>query len=100
MILSWVISAAFQRIITAYAEMFVDIDKYITNLETFVWKGTAYISIFKESAATLPGEEKKQMGLKFQPKRHIMIKYLPGRQPWLPRTLTHVAVTNIDIERD
>jgi hypothetical protein len=28
-----------------YAEMFVDIDKYITNHENaFVWKGTAYIS--------------------------------------------------------
>jgi hypothetical protein len=28
-----------------YAEMFVDIDKYITNHENaFIWKGTAYIS--------------------------------------------------------
>jgi hypothetical protein len=35
-----------------YAEMFVDIDKYITNHENaFVWKGTAYISIFKSVAA-------------------------------------------------
>jgi hypothetical protein len=31
-----------------YAEMFVDIDKYITNHENaFVWKGTAYISYSK-----------------------------------------------------
>jgi hypothetical protein len=36
-----------------YAEMFVDIDKYITNHENaFVWKGTAYR--YSESAATLP----------------------------------------------
>jgi hypothetical protein len=36
-----------------YAEMFVDIDKYITNHENaFVWKGTAYISDISKSVAT------------------------------------------------
>jgi hypothetical protein len=35
-----------------YAEMFVDIDKYITNHENaFVWKGTAYIR-YSKSVAT------------------------------------------------
>jgi hypothetical protein len=46
--------------------MFVDIDKYITNLETFVWKGTAYISdIQKVLQPSWWGEEIKQ-ALKFQ----------------------------------
>jgi hypothetical protein len=35
-----------------YAEMFVDIDKYITNHENaFVWKGTAYISDIQKSVS-------------------------------------------------
>jgi hypothetical protein len=36
-----------------YAEMFVDIDKYITNHENaFVWKGTATSPIFRKCNAS------------------------------------------------
>ena len=42
-----------------YAEMFVDIDKYISNHEdAFVWKGTAYISDIQKVLQRFLGEER------------------------------------------
>ena len=47
-----------------YAEMFVDIDKYITNHENaFVWKGTAYISDIQKVLQRFLGEEKTKRAL-------------------------------------
>jgi hypothetical protein len=43
-----------------YAEMFVDIDKYITNHDAFVWKGTAYISDIQKVLQRFLGEENKR----------------------------------------
>ncbi|WP_339920564.1 sensor histidine kinase [uncultured Flavobacterium sp.] len=48
-----------------YAEMFVDIDKYITNHENaFVWKGTAYISDIKKVLQRFLGEDRTKRALK------------------------------------
>lgn len=47
-----------------YAEMFVDIDKYINNLENaFVWKGTAYISDIQKVLKRFLGEERTNRAL-------------------------------------
>jgi signal transduction histidine kinase len=56
-----------------YAEMFVDIDKYITNHEdAFVWKGTAYISdIQKVLQRFLGGERTKRAMTIFNLKYNI-----------------------------
>ena len=48
-----------------YAEMFVDIDKYITNHENaFIWKGTAYISDIQKVLLRFLGEERTNRALK------------------------------------
>jgi Na+/proline symporter/signal transduction histidine kinase len=48
-----------------YAEMFVDIDKYITNHENaFVWKGTAYISDIQKVLQRFLGEDRTKRALK------------------------------------
>ncbi|MEW5675373.1 sensor histidine kinase [Flavobacterium enshiense] len=47
-----------------YAEMFVDIDKYITMHENaFVWKGTAYTSDIKKVLVRFLGEERTNRAL-------------------------------------
>lgn len=47
-----------------YAEMFVDIDKYITNHEdAFIWKGTAYISDIQKVLDRFLGEERSKRAL-------------------------------------
>ncbi|PWA05798.1 sensor histidine kinase [Flavobacterium psychrotolerans] len=47
-----------------YAEMFVDIDTYITNHEdAFVWKGTAYIADIKNVLLRFLGEERTKRAL-------------------------------------
>ncbi|GGD23494.1 ATP-binding protein [Flavobacterium orientale] len=47
-----------------YAEMFVDIDKYITNHENaFVWKGTAYVSDIEKVLKRFLGEERTNRAL-------------------------------------
>ena len=47
-----------------YAEMFVDIDKYITNHEdAFVWKGTAYIRDIQKVLQRFLGEERTKRAL-------------------------------------
>jgi Na+/proline symporter/signal transduction histidine kinase len=47
-----------------YAEMFVDIDKYITNHEdAFVWKGTAYVSDIERVLLRFLGEERTKRAL-------------------------------------
>jgi hypothetical protein len=47
-----------------YAEMFVDIDKYITNHENaFVWKGTAYISDIQKCCSAFLGEDRTKRAL-------------------------------------
>lgn len=47
-----------------YAEMFVDIDKYITMHENaFVWKGTAYISDIRKVLSRFLGEERTKRAL-------------------------------------
>ena len=47
-----------------YAEMFVDIDKYISNHEdAFVWKGTAYISDIQKVLQRFLGEERTKRAL-------------------------------------
>ncbi|MBC5836885.1 ATP-binding protein [Flavobacterium muglaense] len=47
-----------------YAEMFVDIDKYITNHENaFVWKGTAYITDIQKVLQRFLGEERTKRAL-------------------------------------
>ncbi|RTY92899.1 sodium:proline symporter [Flavobacterium sp. RSP46] len=47
-----------------YAEMFVDIDKYITNHENaFIWKGTAYISDIQKVLQRFLGEERTKRAL-------------------------------------
>ncbi|MFV8322214.1 ATP-binding protein [Flavobacterium sp. LB3P21] len=47
-----------------YAEMFVDIDKYITNHENaFVWKGTAYISDIQKVLQRFLGEDRTKRAL-------------------------------------
>ncbi len=47
-----------------YAEMFVDIDKYISNHEdAFVWKGTAYISDIQKVLRRFLGEERTKRAL-------------------------------------
>lgn len=48
-----------------YAEMFVDIDKYINNHENaFVWKGVAYVSDIQSVLQRFLGEERTQRALK------------------------------------
>jgi signal transduction histidine kinase/Na+/proline symporter len=47
-----------------YAEMFVDIDKYITNHEdAFIWKGTAYVSDIQKVLERFLGEERSKRAL-------------------------------------
>ncbi|MBF7092299.1 GHKL domain-containing protein [Flavobacterium sp. ALJ2] len=47
-----------------YAEMFVDIDKYITNHENaFIWKGTAYISDIQKVLHRFLGEDRTKRAL-------------------------------------
>lgn len=47
-----------------YAEMFVDIDKYIVNHENaFVWKGTAYVSDIQKVLKRFLGEERTNRAL-------------------------------------
>jgi Na+/proline symporter/nitrogen-specific signal transduction histidine kinase len=47
-----------------YAEMYVDIDKYITNHENaFVWKGTAYTSDIRKVLIRFLGEERTKRAL-------------------------------------
>ncbi len=47
-----------------YAEMFVDIEKYITNHEdAFVWKGTAYVSDIQKVLRRFLGEERTKRAL-------------------------------------
>jgi len=47
-----------------YAEMFVDIDKYITNHENaFVWKGTAYVSDIEKVLKRFLGDERTNRAL-------------------------------------
>jgi signal transduction histidine kinase len=47
-----------------YAEMFVDIDKYITNHENaFIWKGTAYISDIQKVLLRFLGEDRTKRAL-------------------------------------
>ena len=47
-----------------YAEMFVDIDKYITSHENaFVWKGTAYIRDIQKVLQRFLGEERTKRAL-------------------------------------
>jgi Na+-translocating ferredoxin:NAD+ oxidoreductase RnfC subunit len=50
-----------------YAEMYVDIDKYIMNHENaFVWKGTAYVSDIEKVLKRFLGEERTKRALSFQ----------------------------------
>jgi Na+/proline symporter len=45
-----------------YAEMFVDIDKYITNHENaFIWKGTAYRNDIEKVLVRFLGEERTKI---------------------------------------
>lgn len=47
-----------------YAEMYVDIDKYINNHENaFVWKGTAYVSDIQKVLKRFLGEERTNRAL-------------------------------------
>lgn len=47
-----------------YAEMFIDIDKYITQHENaFIWKGTAYTSDIQKVLARFLGDEKTKVAL-------------------------------------
>ncbi|MEM8522361.1 sensor histidine kinase [Flavobacterium sp. PL12] len=47
-----------------YAEMFVDIDKYITNHENaFIWKGTAYITDIQKVLQRFLGEDRTKRAL-------------------------------------
>jgi signal transduction histidine kinase len=47
-----------------YAEMYVNIDKYITNHEdAFIWKGTAYISDIQKVLLRFLGEERTKRAL-------------------------------------
>ena len=47
-----------------YAEMYVDIDKYITNHENaFVWKGTAYITDIQKVLQRFLGEDRTKRAL-------------------------------------
>lgn len=47
-----------------YAEMYVDIDKYITNHEdAFIWKGTAYTSDIEKILIRFLGEERTKRAL-------------------------------------
>jgi Na+/proline symporter/signal transduction histidine kinase len=47
-----------------YAEMFVDIDKYITNHEdAFVWKGTAYVSDIQKVLERFLGQQRTARAL-------------------------------------
>jgi Na+/proline symporter/nitrogen-specific signal transduction histidine kinase len=47
-----------------YAEMFVDIDKYIVNHENaFVWKGTAYVSDIQKVLKRFLGDERTNRAL-------------------------------------
>ncbi|MBA4154329.1 sensor histidine kinase [Flavobacterium sp.] len=47
-----------------YAEMFVDVDKYITNHENaFVWKGTAYVLDIQKVLKRFLGEERTNRAL-------------------------------------
>ena len=47
-----------------YAEMFVDIDKYITNHENaFIWKGTAYITDIQKVLQRFLGEERTKRAM-------------------------------------
>jgi Na+/proline symporter/signal transduction histidine kinase len=47
-----------------YAEMYVDIDKYITNHENaFVWKGTAYVSDIEKVLKRFLGEDRTKRAL-------------------------------------
>lgn len=47
-----------------YAEMYVDIDKYITNHENaFVWKGTAYTSDIKKVLIRFLGEDRTKRAM-------------------------------------
>lgn len=47
-----------------YAEMYIDIDKYINNHENaFVWKGTAYISDIQKVLVRFLGEERTKRAL-------------------------------------
>jgi hypothetical protein len=66
-----------------YAEMFVDIDKYITNHENaFVWKGTAYISDIQKVLQRFLGEDRTKRALTiFNLKYNIDKKYYDCRCP-------------------
>lgn len=47
-----------------YAEMYVDIDKYITNHEdAFIWRGTAYISDIEKILKRFLGEERTKRAM-------------------------------------
>jgi hypothetical protein len=64
-----------------YAEMFVDIDKYITNHENaFVWKG-AYISDIQKVLQRFLGEERTKRALKIFNLNTISIKISPQPMP-------------------
>jgi hypothetical protein len=65
-----------------YAEMFVDIDKYITNHENaFVWKGTAYISDIQKVLQRFLGEERTKRALKIFNLKYNIDKISPQPMP-------------------
>ncbi len=48
-----------------FAELYVDIDKYIQNLENaFIWRGTAYVSDIKNILERFLGKEKTEQALR------------------------------------
>ena len=54
-----------------YAEMFVDVDKYITNHENaFVWKGTAYVLDIQKVLKRFLGEERTNRALSLFKKKY------------------------------
>jgi hypothetical protein len=91
-----------------YAEMFVDIDKYITNHENaFVWKGTAYISDIQKVLQRFLGEERTKRALKIFNLKYNIDKNITTADArfikFAENLLTgHIGGfrQNIDIERD
>jgi Na+/proline symporter/signal transduction histidine kinase len=58
-----------------YAEMFVDIDKYVSNHEdAFVWKGTAYINDIQKVLQRFLGEERTKRALAIFNKKYNIDK--------------------------
>lgn len=58
-----------------YAEMYVDINKYINNHENaFVWKGTAYISDIEKVLVRFLGEEKTNRAIRIFKRKYNIAK--------------------------